>query len=132
MPTRARLENSTVHDRELLVLAVVLVHQPVAADRAEIALDVNAEHLLKLFAQMARDQMQRLLEHRATFDGVKRLAFLEAAVKLFDQGAFAGADRSHQVEDLAAFLAFERGGMEVAHDLRNGFLDAEELVAKKS
>ena len=72
-------------NRELLVLAVVLVNQLVAADRTEIALDVNAEHFFKLFAQVARNQMQRLLEHRATFDGVKRLAFLEAAVKLFHQ-----------------------------------------------
>ena len=107
------------------------MNQLVAADRTEIALDVNAEHFFKLFAQMARNQMQRLLEHRAAFDGVERLAFLEAAVKLFHQGTFAGADRSHQVEDLAAFLALERGGVKVAHDLRHGFLDAEELVAKK-
>ena len=118
-------------NRELLVLAGVLVNQLVATDRTEIALDMNAEHFFKLFTQMARNQMQRLLEHRATFDGVKRLAFLEAAVKLFHQGTFAGANRSHQVEDLAAFLAFERGSVKVAHDLRNGFLDAEELVAKK-
>ena len=85
MPMRMRLENSRRANRELLVLAGEFVLQPEAADRAEIALDVNAEHLLKLFAQMARNQMQRLLEHRAAFDGVERLALLEAAVQLFHQ-----------------------------------------------
>ena len=104
-------------DRKLLVLAAVLVLQSVAADRAEIAFDVHAEHLLELLAQVAWNQMERLLEHRAAFDGVEGLAFFEAALQLFDQRALARAHRSHQVENLAALFALERRGVEVADDL---------------
>ena len=131
MPTRFRFEKFTVHDRELLVVAVELVLQSEAAHRAEIAFDVHAEHLLELFAQVARDQVQRLLEHRAAFDRVDRLAGFEAALELLDQRALAGADRSHQVEHLAALFALQRCGVEIADDLRDGLLDAEELVGEK-
>ena len=91
----------------------------------------DAEHLLELLAQVARDEVQRLLEHRAAVDRVERVDSLEAALQLLDQRALAGADRPHQVEDLAALLALQRGGVEVADDLRDRLLDAEELVAEE-
>ena len=131
MPMRLRFEKSTRHDRELFVAAAELVLQAEAAHRAEVALDVDAEHLLELLAQVARDEVQRLLEHRAAFDRVDRLALLEAALQLLDQRALAGADRAHQVEHLTALLALQRGGVEVADDLRDRLLDAEELVGEE-
>ena len=75
--------------------------------------------------------MQRLLEHRAAFDGVDRIAGFETAMQLFDQRAFAGADRAHQIEHLPAFFALERRGVKVADDLRDGLFDAEEFVGEE-
>ena len=91
----------------------------------------DAEHLLELLAQMARDQVQRLLEHRAAFDRVDRLRLSRGRAAALDQRALAGADRPHQVEHLAALLALQRGGVEVADDLRDRLLDAEELVGEE-
>ena len=48
-------------DRKFLVLAGILLNEFVAAHRAEVALDVHAEHFFKLFAQMARNQVQAAL-----------------------------------------------------------------------
>ena len=132
MPTRARLEKLQRHDGELFVFAGVFVLQPVAAHRAEVALDVHAEHLLELLAQVARNQMQRLLEHRAAFDRVKRLALLEAAMKLFDQRALAGSHRAHEVEDLAALLAFERGGVKDSARFAKRFSRCRKTRRKKN
>src|SRR5262249_674473 len=42
-----------------------------------------------------------------------------------------GADRPHQVENLATLLALQGSGMEVADDLRDGLLDSEELLAEE-
>ena len=131
MPTRLRLENVRVIDRHFFVALAELFLDAEAADRAEIAFDVHAEHLLELAPQMARDEMQRLLGHRAAFDGVERFAVLEAVLQLFDQRAFAGADRAHQVEHLPALLALQRGRVEVARNLRHHLLDAEELVGEE-
>ena len=55
-------------DRQFFVAMAEIFLEPIAADRAEVALDMHAEHLLELAPQMARDQMQRLLVHRAAFD----------------------------------------------------------------
>ena len=52
-------------------------------------------------------------------------------MEFFDQRAFARADRTHQIEHLAALFALERGGVKVSDDLRNGFFDAEEFVGEK-
>ncbi len=62
---------------------------------------------------------------------VDRVARLEAALQLLRERALARADRAHQVEHLAALLALQRGGVEVADDLRDRPLDAEELVAEE-
>ena len=75
--------------------------------------------------------MEGLLGHRAVLDRVEGLGGLEAPLETFDQRALPRADRAHQVEDLAALLALERGGVEVAHDLRHRLLDPEELVAEE-
>ena len=75
--------------------------------------------------------MQRFFEHRTTFDGIKRIAVFQAAMKLFDQRTFARAHWSHQIKHLAALFAFQRCGVKIAHDLRNGFFDAKELIGKK-
>src|SRR6266404_6202679 len=125
------LREDARHDRHLFVPATELLLQSVPADRAEVALDVRAEHLLELFAEMSGNEVQRLLEHRAAVDRVDRLAGFEAALQLLGERALAGADRSHEIQDLAALLAFQRRGMEVAHDLRDRPLDAEELVAEE-
>ena len=131
MPRRPRLEKLTRADRHLLVAAAELLLQAVAAHRAEVALDLDAEHLLERRPQVARDQVQRLLVHRAALDHEDRLQLLEAALEPLDQRALAGADRAHQVEHLAALLAVHRGGVEVAHDLGERPLDAEELVLEE-
>jgi hypothetical protein len=44
-------------DRELLVPGTELLLQPEAAHRAEVALDVDAEHLLELLPQVARQEV---------------------------------------------------------------------------
>ena len=131
MPMRARLENSTVQIGDFFILAGEFFLQPETAHRAEIAFDVNSQHLFKFFSQVARYQVQRLFEHRAAFDGVDRLAFFQSPVQLFDQRAFSGTDGAHEIEHLAAFLALERRGVKVAHDLGDGFFDAEELVSEE-
>ena len=117
--------------RELFVAIVELGLEPVAAHRAQVALDMHPEHLLELAAQMARDEMQRLLVHRASFDRVDESDLLESALDALDQRALAGTDRAHQVEHLAALFALERSRMEVADDLRDGALDAEEFFGEK-
>src|SRR5208283_3842854 len=103
----------------------------IAADRTEIAFDMHPEHLLELAPQMARDQMERLLVHRASIDRVHRMRFLEPALQPLDQRALARADRTHQVEHLPALLALERRRMEVAYDLRDRPLDSEELIGEE-
>src|SRR6185312_11006462 len=75
--------------------------------------------------------MQRFFEHRATFDRIKRLALFQTTMKLFHQRALAGSHRTHEIEDLTALLAFERGGVQIANNLRNSFLDTEKLVGKE-
>ena len=52
-------------------------------------------------------------------------------MQFFDQRAFSRAHRPHQVENLPAFFAFQRGGVKIANDLRDGFFDAEELVGEE-
>ncbi len=131
MPTRLRLENSLDDDREFLVAAAELFLQPEAADRAEIAFDMDAEHLFELAPQVTRDQVQRLLEHRAALDGVKRRAVFQAVLQFFDQRTLARADRPHEIEHLSALLALQGSGVEVADNLRQDVLDAEELVGKE-
>ncbi len=118
-------------DRKFLVAVVELGSQPVAADRAQVAFDMRPEHLFEFAAQMTRNQMQRLLVHRASFDRVDHPDLLESALDPLDQRALAGADRTHQVEDLAALFALERSGMEVTDNLRDGALDAEEFFGEK-
>ena len=109
----------------------MLVDQAPAADRAQVALDPGAQHVLERLAQVARDQVQGLLEDRAALDDVDRLEVLEAALEPLDQRALARADRAHQVEHLAGLLAAHRGGVEVAHDLLERALHAEELVREE-
>src|SRR5581483_8893608 len=75
--------------------------------------------------------VERLLEHGAPVDRVEGRQALEPALELLDERALARADRSHEVEHLAALLALERGGVEVADDLVDRLLDAEELVLEE-
>src|SRR5262245_11417925 len=118
-------------DRELLVARAELLLQAEAAHRAEVALEVDAEHLLEFLAQVAGEKMERLLEHRTAVDGVDGVGLFQAALELLDQRALAGADRPHQVEHLAALLALQGRGVEVANDLADRLLDPEELVAEE-
>ena len=80
---------------------------------------------------MARDQVQRLLVNRAALDHVQELEVLEPALEPLDQRALAGADRPHQVEDLAGLFAAHRSRMEIAHDLLERAFHAEELVGEE-
>src|SRR5271156_3244780 len=80
---------------------------------------------------MSRDQMQRLLMHRAAVNRVDRSRLLKAALQALDQRTFARSDWSHQIQHLTALLAFERGRVKITDQLRNGFFDAEELVGKE-
>src|SRR5262249_61666375 len=117
--------------RDLLVPPAVLLLQPEAAHGTEIALDVHAEHLLELLPEVARDQMERLLGHRAVLDRVERLRRLEPTLEPLDERALPRADRAHQVEDLPALLALQRRGVEVAGGLRDGLLDPGALVTEE-
>src|SRR5262249_12583747 len=92
---------------------------------------MHPQHLLELAPEMARDQMQRLLVHRASFDRVDRRGLLESALHALDQRAFSRSDRTHQVEHLAALLALERRGVEKTDNLRNRLFDSEELVGEE-
>ena len=92
-------------DGKLFIAAIEFFFEAVAAHRAEVAFDVHPQHLLEFFAQVARDEMQRLFEHRATFDGVNRHRRLQAAVQFFRERAFARPNRAHEVEHLAALFA---------------------------
>src|ERR1700687_2441283 len=80
---------------------------------------------------MTWDQMQRLLMHRATLDRVDRTGLLKAALDALDERTLARAHRPHQVQHLPALLPFERGRVKVAHELRDGALDAKELVGEE-
>src|SRR5439155_19505057 len=100
-------------------------------DGVEVALRAGAGPPLELLPEMAGNGVQRLLGRRAAFDSVGRLRLLEAPLQLLDERALARADRAHQIEDLPALLALQRGRMEVAHDLRDRLLDLEELVAEE-
>src|SRR3546814_2436725 len=66
----------------VLVPAAMFLLDAEAADRAEVSLDRSVEHLLELPPQRPRDQVQGLLLHGATFDGVDRVGILEAAPQL--------------------------------------------------
>src|SRR5215467_11086776 len=92
---------------------------------------MHPEHLLEFAAQVAGNQVQGLLVHRAPFDRIDGHQLLESTLDPLDQRALPGADRSHQIQHLAALLALERSGMKVADDLRYGPLDAKELIGKK-
>ena len=92
---------------------------------------MDAEHFFKFLAQVARNQMQGLFEHRTPFDGIERLAFLETAMKLLHQRALARANRAHQIKHLAALFSLERRGMKVADDLRKRFFDPEKFIVEK-
>ena len=73
MPLRLRFENERVDDRKFFVACAKLFLQAETTDRAQIAFDMNAQHFLEFLAQMARNEMQRLLEHWTAFDGINRI-----------------------------------------------------------
>ena len=118
-------------DGKLFVLAVEFFFQPEAAHRAEIAFDMQPQHLLELFAQVAWNQVQRLFKHRAAFDRVDRIGRLQAAMHLLGQGAFTGADRAHEIEHLPALFALQGRRVKITHDLRDGLFDAEKFVGEE-
>src|SRR5207247_730023 len=93
-------EEARAH-RHLLVAAAVLLLQAEAAHRAEVALDVHAEHLLELLPQMARNEMEGLLGHRAVLDRVEGLGGLEAPLGTFAQRALPRACRGQWVQERA-------------------------------
>ena len=103
--------------RYALVVPVEFLLQPEPAHRAQLPFDMHVEHLLEFLAQMLGDQVQGFLGHRAAVDRIDRWGLLEAVLQAFDQRTLAGADRAHQVEDLAALLAVHGCGMEIACDL---------------
>ena len=88
-------------NEHVLVAPAVDMLQVVAALRAELALDVDAIVLGDFRAQFERDQVQRLLMHRAVFDGEDgailgaRPAF-QSALEHGHDGRLAAADRPHQ------------------------------------
>src|SRR4030095_12139708 len=104
------LRERAQNDRHFFVARAELLLQAVPADGTEISLDMHAEHLLELAAQVARQQMQRFLLHRGALDRIHRTELLEAALQALDEGALARADRPHQIEHLSALLSFESGG----------------------
>ena len=131
MPRRARLLNAMVLTGKFSYLpsCSLIRRQRQTGHRSPSIL--GAQHVLERLAQMARDQVQGLLEDRAALDHVHRLEILQAALEPLDQRALARADRAHQVEDLARLLAAHGGRMEVAHDLLERALHAEELVGEE-
>ena len=118
-------------DRHFLVTVAEFRLEPKVTDRAEIAFDGDVQHLLEFPPQVARDQVQRLLVHGAAVDGVEGRGMLEATAQRHYQRGFAGADRAEQIEHLAVFLALQRRGVQVAHQLRDRPFYAEELVLEE-
>ena len=93
--------------RHVVDVAAPLVIQAILADRAEIALDVDAETALEVGAQIFGNQVQRVLVHRAALDGVGRaligLAVLfQAALDERDQRGLAAADRPDEHQNALA------------------------------
>src|SRR6185369_1300223 len=81
--------------------------------------------------QMARDQMQRFFMDWAVFDHIDRFRRFQTFLDPLSERTLAGADRAHEIEHLAAFLAFQRGSVEVMHDLLDDVFDAEEIVLEE-
>ena len=115
-----------------LVAVVELGQEAVAADRAEVALDPHAQHVLEGLPEMAGDQVQGLLVDGAALDHVDGVGVLETALQALDERALARAHGTHEVENLASLLATHRRGVEVAHDLVERALHAEELVLEEA
>jgi hypothetical protein len=118
-------------DRHPLVLAVVLGEQAVAGDRVDVALDLHAEHVLEGGAEVAGDEAEGIAVGGRAVDDVDRVEALEAALEALDQARLAGADRAHEVEHLARLLAAHGRGVEIADDLLERPLHAEELVLEE-
>ena len=81
-------------------------------------------------AEHFRDQVERLLVHRAALDGVdgaivRARVRLQAALEHADDGRFAAADRPHQQEDPLAHLQPLAGGAEVVHHLPERVVNTE-------
>ena len=72
IPHAALLREDDPLDRHVLVPAPVPLRQRRPADRAQVALDVQPVLPLHLRPQLLRDQVQRLLVHRAALDRVDR------------------------------------------------------------
>src|SRR5581483_7848754 len=105
-------------DRHRLVAAVELLLQAQPADRAEVALDIDAVLLLDLGPEHVGDEVERLLVHGAALDRVHGAVVgtripLEPALEERDDRRLSAADRPHEQQDALAHLEAARGGAEV-------------------
>ena len=108
-----------------------------AAARAEIALDVQAvlRHRPPC-GELVREEVQRLLVHRAAGDGVDGASssagvLFEAALEHRDDRRLAAADRAHQQQDALAHLEPPGRRREVVDQMLQRALDAEQLVREE-
>ena len=79
------LREAARFDGEFFVALAEFLFEAIAAYRAQVAFDMHAEHFLELAAQMARNQVQRLLVHRAALDHVDCVDLFEPALNPLDQ-----------------------------------------------
>ena len=131
------LREQNAVDRDVLDFAFPLVVEAVAADGAEIALDVGAEVLAEIGAQLFGDKVQRLLVHGAAFDRVDSAdvlfaVALEPTFQQSDQSGLSAADRPDQHQDTLANIEAAGGRVQVLFDqLLQGALQAVELFLEE-
>ena len=122
--------------REVEEVAVEFLLQAPAAHRAQPALDGHLRVLVRLRAQRVRDEMQRLLVHRATLQRVESTIVraapgLQALLQQRRDRALGAARRAPQQQDAAARLVALRRRLEVTHDAVQGHVEPEQVAREE-
>ena len=120
----------------VLVTPAVSVLEGITTLRTQIAFDIDAVMFLDFSTQLMRDEMKRLLVHRAVFDGVNCARLIpgpifKPALEHVDDCRLASAYRTHQQQDALAHFEALRGRFEILDNPGYGFFDAEEFVGKE-
>src|ERR1041384_1615058 len=87
-------------------------------------------------SQLMRDEMKRLLVHRAIFDGVDGAGvipgpILQPALEHVDDCRLTTTDRSHQQKNALAYFETLCGRLEVLDNSGDGLFNAKQLVGKE-
>ncbi|MNI19311.1 hypothetical protein D3C73_727450 [compost metagenome] len=116
---------------------MIFIFEPHLAGGAQVALDAYSQLPLNLRAQLQRNQMQRVLMHRAAFYSIHRSfirprILLQPPLQQGNQRRLAPADRSHQQQYPFAHIQTPGGGMEILlHQLFYGTVESKNLLLKK-